>query len=47
MEEGICQGCGRRIEEIAAWPRANATAKRVIIAAAKARLRSTRAPRDA
>jgi predicted Fe-S protein YdhL (DUF1289 family) len=47
MENDICQGCGRRIEEIAAWPTASATARRIIIAAAKVRLGSTRAARDA
>jgi len=34
---GYCRGCRRTIEEIAAWPRLDATAKRRIIAALQGR----------
>jgi predicted Fe-S protein YdhL (DUF1289 family) len=33
----ICLGCGRTLEEIAAWPGADAEARRAILAAATAR----------
>jgi predicted Fe-S protein YdhL (DUF1289 family) len=35
---GICEGCGRTIEEIAAWPAADDEARRGIVACAAARL---------
>lgn len=39
VEAGICQGCGRTLEEIAGWSSAPPAVKRIILAAAKARLR--------
>ncbi|MDI3261171.1 MAG: DUF1289 domain-containing protein, partial [Sinobacteraceae bacterium] len=35
--EGVCTGCGRRIEEIAAWPKASDEERRRIVAAARRR----------
>ena len=35
----ICEGCGRSIEEIAAWPEADETTRAAIVARAAARLR--------
>jgi uncharacterized protein len=40
VEAGICQGCGRTLDEIARWPNATPLVKRIILAAAKARLRT-------
>ena len=39
VEAGICRGCGRTLDEITRWPRATPLVKRIILAAAKARLR--------
>lgn len=38
LEGEVCLGCGRRIEEIAAWLTASAVAKQAILRAARARL---------
>lgn len=38
IEAGICQGCGRTLDEITRWPGATPLVKRIILAAAKARL---------
>ncbi|MEI6161832.1 MAG: DUF1289 domain-containing protein [Roseococcus sp.] len=46
VEAGICQGCGRTLDEITRWPTATPVVKRIILAAAKARL-SARPPRHA
>ena len=35
---GICRGCGRSLDEIAAWPQAGARQKQDIIDKARARL---------
>ncbi|MBX6420487.1 MAG: DUF1289 domain-containing protein [Nevskia sp.] len=35
--EGVCTGCGRRIEEIAAWPQASDEQRRRIAEAARRR----------
>jgi len=39
VEAGICQGCGRTLDEIARWSSAAPLVKRIILAAAKTRLR--------
>ena len=39
VEAGICQGCGRTLDEITRWPSATPVVKRIILAAAKTRLR--------
>ncbi len=39
VEAGICQGCGRTLEEITCWPSATPQLKQLILAAAQARLR--------
>ncbi|WP_421989619.1 DUF1289 domain-containing protein [Roseococcus sp.] len=38
LEGRICLGCGRSLDEIAAWPTASAASKRAILEAARARL---------
>ena len=35
--KGLCEGCHRTLDEIAAWPTANDDQRRAIIAHAKAR----------
>jgi predicted Fe-S protein YdhL (DUF1289 family) len=35
----VCEGCGRTIDEIAAWPVADATMQHAILARAAVRLR--------
>jgi uncharacterized protein len=41
---GLCLGCGRTLDEIAAWSVLDAGAKRAVIAALPARLAAQRAP---
>jgi predicted Fe-S protein YdhL (DUF1289 family) len=41
--EGMCTGCGRKLEEIAAWSRLEPEAQRQIVAAAARRLEQARA----
>jgi predicted Fe-S protein YdhL (DUF1289 family) len=36
----VCEGCGRTIDEIAAWPAADAQARRAIVVRAATRLRA-------
>ncbi len=38
LRRGLCIGCGRTPEEIAAWPTATDAERRAIVAAAAARL---------
>lgn len=42
VEAGICQGCGRTLDEITRWPSATPQVQRIILAAARARLRAVR-----
>jgi predicted Fe-S protein YdhL (DUF1289 family) len=38
LDGELCQGCGRSLEEISAWPLADDGTKRAIVAAAAQRL---------
>jgi hypothetical protein len=39
VKRGVCTGCGRTLDEIAAWPTAPDPERRAIVARAKARIR--------
>lgn len=45
-EIGLCLGCGRTRDEIAAWPRLTEPERRAIMAELDARLRRANAPQD-
>ncbi|MBZ9939346.1 DUF1289 domain-containing protein [Mesorhizobium sp. BR1-1-16] len=42
-ESGLCEGCGRTIDEIANWTRMNDTERQVVMDALPARLEAKRA----
>jgi uncharacterized protein len=43
---GVCRGCGRTLEEIAAWPGASDERRRAICAAARGRRAAARREAD-
>ena len=42
---GICEGCGRTLDEIAAWPGADEAMRQAVVLRAAARLRQKRMSR--
>lgn len=46
VSRGLCIGCGRTLDEIAAWPTAPDPERRAIVARASARLTGLSTPRN-